>query len=91
MRKKHLALTLGLIFFSVGLAIPFWPFMLLGILACALMYPVLSVLFGALADIVLGAPTGIFHYLYFPFTLLGLTAALLSLFASSRLRSRKMY
>ena len=91
MRKKHLALTLGLLLTGVGFFIPFWPFVVIGILASSVMYPIVGVLVGALADVVFGAPAGLFRFLYFPFTMLGLLAGLLSIFASTRLRSRNLY
>ncbi len=91
MRKKHIALTLGLIFSTLGVVIPFWPLVLLGLLSCAFAYPLLAILIGAFADIIFGSPTGFLHLVRFPFSVLGVIAALLSLLASSRLRSRKMY
>ncbi len=91
MRKKHLALVLGLIFSGLGAVIPFWPLVLLGLLSCAFAYPILAIIIGAFADVIFVIPTGFLHCLSFPFSILGTLAALLSLFASSRLRSRKMY
>lgn len=91
MRKKHIALALGLIFFILGISIPFWPFALVGILSCALMYPFFGIIFGVLADGAFGFPSGVLQYLGFPFAVFGFVAALFSIFASSRLRSRKMY
>lgn len=91
MRKKHLALTVGLLLSTIGLSIPFWPFVILGILASSVMYPIVGVLIGALADVVFGVPSGMLRFAYFPFTILGLIAGLLSIFASTRLRSRNLY
>lgn len=91
MRKKHLALVVGLILCAAGFFIPFWPYLMLGILTSALMYPLLGLAFGILADLLFGAPTGFWSFLGAPFSLMGLVAGLLSVFLSSRLRSRTLY
>lgn len=91
MRKKHLALTVGLLLSVLGFSIPFWPFVVIGILASSVMYPIVGVLIGALADVVFGSPAGLLGHIYFPFTILGLISGLLSIFASTRLRSRNLY
>lgn len=91
MRKKHLALTLGFIFATIGFFIPFWPFVVLGIVGSSAMYPIVAVGIGVLADVLFGAPEGFLRFVYFPFTILGLLAGLLSIFASTRLRSQNLY
>ena len=91
MRKKHAAFLVGLIFTLIGLVLPFWPFMVLGILSCAFMFPFLAIILGALADSIFGTSTGFTHFVGFPFTIFGCFAALFALFLSTRLRSRKMY
>lgn len=91
MRKKHLALTVGVLLSTFGLFIPFWPFVVFGVLASSMMYPIVGVIIGALADVVFGVPSGLLRFIYFPFTILGLIAGLFSVFASTRLRSRNLY
>jgi hypothetical protein len=91
MRKKYLAFITGLIFIAAGFFVPFWPFLVLGILMSALMYPLIGIVFGIAADLFFGAPAGTWQFIHVPFSLLGVAAGLLSVFASSRLRSRSLY
>lgn len=62
---------------AVGFLLPFWPLMALGILIAALSGRYLFAVFMALlVDIASGMPTGVLRYVFVPFTILALAAAL---------------
>lgn len=59
-----------------GFLIPLWPLGLIGIALAALSGPwIFAVGIGILLDIAYGAPVGLWHFLYFPFTLFALVVA----------------
>ncbi len=60
-----------------GFLVPFWPLELIGIgVATFGGSGVVAVGLGLLLDLAYGAPTGILHYLYFPFTLFAVVVLL---------------
>lgn len=65
---------------ALGFLLPLWPLSVLGIvLAAAWGRWFFAVLIGLLLDLAWGAPVGLAHSLYFPFTLLAMVAALVRL------------
>lgn len=69
--KKWLYI-IAFLFVTGGFLIPFWPLEVVGIATAAFtgsgfVAPAL----GLLLDLAYGSPTGMLHYLYFPFTLGG--------------------
>ena len=80
MQKKNTTYTLLAIAFVIaaaGFLLPFWPLEVLGVLILALSgHWLWGVFVGLLLDIAYGAPTGHFHVLLFPFTILALASAL---------------
>ena len=67
-----------------GFLVPFWPLEILGILVGSWAGSgLIAVALGLLLDLAYGTPTGITHYLFFPFTLLA-TVALLARYIGAR-------
>jgi hypothetical protein len=68
------------VFFAIaalGFLLPFWPLSILGIILAAASGRWFSALIiGILLDLAWGAPVGLAHYLYFPFTLVAVVSAL---------------
>ena len=61
---------------AAGVLLPFWPLSIAGVLIAALSGRwIFAVIIALLVDLAWGAPTGVLHFLYFPFTLLALAAA----------------
>ena len=61
---------------AAGVLLPFWPLSIVGVLIGALSGRwIFAVVVALLIDLAWGAPTGVLHFLYFPFTLLALAAA----------------
>ena len=76
-RTSQLIYALSFIIASTGFLLSWWPLCAAGILIAALSGRWLfAALVGILIDTAWGAPQGVLHYLYFPFTLLALLAAL---------------
>ncbi len=76
-RSSRLIYALSFIIAVAGLLLPLWPLCVAGILIAALSGRWLFAAFvGLLIDIAWGAPAGMLHYLYFPFTALALLGAL---------------
>jgi drug/metabolite transporter superfamily protein YnfA len=72
---KKWILIAGFLLVSGGFILPFWPICVLGVLVAAFGgIPVGAVAFGLLLDLAYGAPYGLTHYLFFPFTLVALIA-----------------
>lgn len=66
---------------AVGFLLPFWPLMVLGIIVAALSGRYLFAVFMALlVDIGSGLPLGVLRYLFVPFTILAIVAALVRVF-----------
>jgi hypothetical protein len=66
---------------AAGFILSLWPLSVLGVALAALSGRWISaVLIGLLLDIAWGAPTGMYRYLFFPFTLLALMGFMLSHF-----------
>lgn len=58
---------------AAGLLLPWWPLSVLGVAWAALSGRwIFAVLIGLLLDIAWGAPTGLYRYLFFPFTIVAL-------------------
>jgi hypothetical protein len=75
---------------SSGFLVPFWPLALFGVALCALSGRYFFALFlGLLLDLAWGVPTGLLHYLYFPFAILALVCALARLWANRWLFNRQ--
>ncbi len=78
MHKNPLIVTVSLLLVIAGFFVPLWPLSVLGLLLLALTgHYVVAVVIGLLLDIAFGAPTGVLHFLYVPFTLLSLGISLL--------------
>ncbi len=74
-KQKKWVFILAFLLASGGFVIPFWPLEVLGILAAAFGgLGVFAIGLGLLLDLAYGMPTGVLHYLFFPFTLLALFA-----------------
>ncbi len=72
---KKWILIASFLLVSGGFIISFWPVCVLGVLFAAFGgVPVGAVAFGLLLDLAYGAPSGLTHYLFFPFTLVALVA-----------------
>lgn len=62
---------------ALGFLVPFWPLCLLGIALMALWGRWLpAIITGLLLDLAWGAPVGLLHFLYFPFTICAAALAL---------------
>ncbi len=58
---------------SVGFLYPFWPLSVAGILLASFSGRFMfGVLLGLILDLAWGAPTGMYRYLFFPFTIVAL-------------------
>ena len=69
---------------AAGFLMPLWPLCVVGLLLCALSGRWLFALFlGLLLDVAWGAPTGLAQYLFLPFTLCALAAAMARLWGGS--------
>jgi hypothetical protein len=68
---------------AAGALLPFWPLCVAGILIAAFSGRWLfAVGMALLVDVAWGAPTGMLHFLYFPFTLLALLGAAVRVWGS---------
>lgn len=86
-RSSGLLVAASCIFVALGFLAPFWPLMLLGIALCALFgRPVVAIALGLLCDIAYGTPLGVWHVLYFPFTLFAVVGVILHYFFAGHLR-----
>lgn len=66
-----------------GFLVPFWPLSALAVALLALWGRwFIAIVVGLLLDLAWGAPLGIAHFLYFPFTLLAALLALARLFGA---------
>lgn len=62
---------------ATGFLLPFWPLCLVGVLIAALSGRYFfAILIALLIDVGSGAPSGILHYLYVPYTALAVAASL---------------
>lgn len=69
---------------ATGFLLPFWPLCVVGILIATLSGRyVFGILVALLIDLGSGVPTGILRYLFVPFTILAILAALVRVFAVS--------
>jgi hypothetical protein len=77
-QTSRLIYALSFIIAGAGFLLPFWPLCIVGVLIAALSGRFIFAIFmGLLLDVAWGAPVGILHYIYFPFTILALVGALL--------------
>ncbi len=75
--RRRFILAAFFLLAALGFVLPFWPLSALGIALIALMGRwFLAVAVGLLLDLAWGAPIGLVHYLYFPFTLFAALCAL---------------
>ncbi len=80
-------LALSFALAAAGFLLPLWPLTLLGIALAALSGRWLSaIIIGLLLDIAYGAPAGRWHFLYFPFTIFALAAALARYYLAAYIR-----
>lgn len=69
---------------ATGFLLPFWPLCVAGILIATLSGRyVFGIILALLIDVGAGVPTGILHYLFVPFTILAIAAALVRVFVVS--------
>ena len=69
-KSSRLIWALTFIITAAGLFLPLWPLVVLGILIASLSgHWFFGAIMGILVDLAWGAPAGVLHYLYFPFTL----------------------
>ncbi|MEK7109580.1 MAG: hypothetical protein AAB919_04110 [Patescibacteria group bacterium] len=74
---------------ALGFLLPFWPLSVVGILLAAGWGRwFAALLIGLLLDLAWGAPLGLTHFLYFPFTLSAVVAALIRLWIARYLLDR---
>lgn len=75
--KILLLLATSFLLAALGFLLPLWPLSALGILLAGLSGRYLfAIAMGFLFDIAYGAPAGVFHLVWFPFTFLALAALL---------------
>lgn len=68
---------------ALGFLLPFWPLSLLGIVLAAVARRWISAIcIGLLLDLAWGAPVGLAHFLYFPFTILAVASVLIRLWSA---------
>jgi hypothetical protein len=69
---------------AIGFLLPFWPLCVVGVLIAALSGRYFfAVGMALLLDLGSGAPTGIMHYLFVPYTICAVIAALVRLYAGA--------
>lgn len=74
---------------AIGFLLPFWPLAALGVMLAALSGNWLGALAtGILLDLAWGAPVGLAHFLYFPFTVIAVVAILARWWGSEYFISR---
>lgn len=82
-------LAIGLVLAAGGFLLPFWPLSVLGVVLLALWGRwFVALVVGLLLDLAWGAPVGLAHFLYVPFTELAVVAALARLVGSEYFISR---
>ena len=83
-RTSRLIYAESFVIVGAGFLVPLWPLCACGILLAALSGRwVFATAEGLLIDIAWGAPGGLLHYVYFPFTVVALVAALMYMAFSS--------
>ncbi|HVV39135.1 MAG TPA: hypothetical protein VHD31_02300 [Candidatus Paceibacterota bacterium] len=81
MNTGRLILAISFALAAGGFLLPFWPMEVVGILLAALTgHWIFAIALGLLLDVAYGVPTGFFHMLFFPFTLLALASVALRRF-----------
>lgn len=76
-RSSQLVYALSFVIAASGFLLPLWPLCIVGILIAALSGRwVFAILTGLLIDLAWGAPQGALHYVYMPFMLVAVGAAL---------------
>jgi len=81
MNKTRFLLSMCFLLAALGFLLPMWPLSALGIFLAGLSGRyVFAITMGLLFDIAYGAPMGALHFVWFPFTLLAITALLCSVF-----------
>lgn len=82
-RSSQLLYALSSGIAAAGFLLPFWPLCVVGVLIAALSGRwIFAILTGLLLDLAWGAPQGLLHFVYVPFTLVGVGAALVRYFLS---------
>jgi|GEM_PF-1577885 len=79
MKPSHQRWLLAVLFALAagGFLLPLWPLSLLAIIVAAVWGRwVFAIIIGLLLDLAWGAPIGLVHYFYFPFTLAAVVASL---------------
>lgn len=80
-------LALSFALAAAGFLLPFWPLSLFGVAIAALLgHWIFAVLIGLLLDIAYGTPLGTLHYIYFPFTIFALIAAVIRHYLTAYVR-----
>jgi hypothetical protein len=86
MRKKfksYATVVAGCSLAVLGGVVGFWPIQILALLVLAFgKAPISALGLGIFLDIVYGAPLGLFHYVYFPFTIASGIALIAERFSS---------
>lgn len=87
--SQRFLLALFFMLAALGFLLPFWPLSVAGIVLAALWGRWFSaLLIGLLLDLAWGAPVGLAQFLYFPFTLIAVVAALARLWVARYLLDR---
>lgn len=74
---------------ALGFLLPLWPLSVLGVVLMAAWGRwFFAILMGILLDLAWGAPVGLAHFLYFPFTLTAVVAALARLWGGKYFADR---
>jgi hypothetical protein len=77
MKMNSVAFGVSILLVTAGFFIPFWPLCVVGVLLLgATSHRILALMTGVLLDLAYGVPTGIFHIILFPFTILAIIAML---------------
>jgi len=80
-RSSQLIYALSFVIAASGFFLPFWPLCIAGILIAALSGRWIFAIFtGLLIDLAWGVPQGMLHYVYVPFMLVAIVAALVRYF-----------
>jgi fatty-acid desaturase len=80
-RQKQWLMMVTFLLVSGGFIIGYWEISVVGIICAAFGgAPIAAIFFGLLLDLAYGAPSGLEHYLFFPFGLLALLCSIVRWF-----------